>query len=304
MGRRVQVGASALLLAMAMAMVSAGARAPGSVTQQSEPAVDESNVFVLTIANFDALTAEGVWMVEFYAPWCGHCRNLKPTWAEFAMKAREANVNVGKVDTTVEKDLAKRFGIRSLPTIKLIRDGRLYDYNSHRTVDSFLSFAVTDYAKVEARDIPPTAESTPATTAAPKEPDQAVVQEQEEAAQEHEKEVVTLTSEDFDKYTQSGDWFVEFYAPWCGHCKRLAPIWEEFAKKADSPLNVAKVDCTVHSAVCNRLGIRGYPTIKLFQAGQPKDYSGPRTLEAFREFYQKAKDDESEKEAEDHKDEL
>jgi len=86
----------------------------------------------------------------------------------------------------------------------------------------------------------------------------------------------------------------------------------------------------VHSAVCNRFGIRGYPTIKLyvhriacclsqkahnnsspapvfsfrFQAGQPKDYSGQRTLEAFREFYQKAKDDESENEGEDHKDEL
>ena len=39
-------------------------------------------------------------------------------------------------------------------------------------------------------------------------------------------------------------WFIKFYAPWCGHCKALAPIWSSFHSQYGSQLNIAKVDCT------------------------------------------------------------
>ena len=63
---------------------------------------------------------------------------------------------------------------------------------------------------------------------------------------------------------------VKFYAPWCGHCKKLAPIYVNVAEnlaKANSPAKIAEVDCTVHKTVCNENGVKGYPTVKFFVKG-------------------------------------
>ncbi|KAG7392621.1 Sulfhydryl oxidase 1 [Phytophthora pseudosyringae] len=64
----------------------------------------------------------------------------------------------------------------------------------------------------------------------------------------------------------SAVWLVDYYAPWCPHCRQFAPAWEKaaafYADKAN--VNIAAVDCTQNSEVCNREGIMGYPTIKLY----------------------------------------
>jgi len=74
---------------------------------------------------------------------------------------------------------------------------------------------------------------------------------------------------------------VMFYAPWCGHCKRLKPEFEKSAGdllKNDPPVTLAKVDCTeAGKDVCNRFEVRGYPTLKIFRNGElSADYNGPR----------------------------
>merc|ERR1719209_850448 len=82
------------------------------------------------------------------------------------------------------------------------------------------------------------------------------------------------------------DVLVEFYAPWCGHCKKLAPIWDELGEKfKDSDkIVIAKLDATANEI--ENVKVRGFPTIKLFKAGDNSevDYTGGRTLEDFVKF--------------------
>jgi len=67
---------------------------------------------VLNDSNFDevVLGSKDIWMVEFYAPWCGHCKALEPEWNESATKLK-GKVKLGKVDATAEHRLASRFDI-------------------------------------------------------------------------------------------------------------------------------------------------------------------------------------------------
>merc|ERR1711990_53258 len=79
---------------------------------------------------------------------------------------------------------------------------------------------------------------------------------------------------------------VEFYAPWCGHCKQLAPTWDKLGEKyADrDDFVVAKMDSTANEL--EDIKIQGFPTIKCFTKGDNKvvDYNGERTLEGFTKF--------------------
>ncbi|CAF4000520.1 unnamed protein product [Rotaria sordida] len=94
-------------------------------------------------------------------------------------------------------------------------------------------------------------------------------------------DVLVFTDSDFDtKVKQHDILLAEFYAPWCGHCKRLAPEYEKAATilaKDDSPVALAKVDCTVEKQTCSKFGVGGYPTLKIFKNGEvAEDYNGPR----------------------------
>ncbi|EMP29275.1 Protein disulfide-isomerase TMX3 [Chelonia mydas] len=82
-------------------------------------------------------------------------------------------------------------------------------------------------------------------------------------------------------------WLVDFYAPWCGHCKKLEPVWNEVGveiRSSGSPVKVGKMDATSYSSIASEYGVRGYPTIKLLKGDLAYNYRGPRTKDDIIEF--------------------
>uniref|UniRef100_M4BB88 Thioredoxin domain-containing protein n=1 Tax=Hyaloperonospora arabidopsidis (strain Emoy2) TaxID=559515 RepID=M4BB88_HYAAE len=102
--------------------------------------------------------------------------------------------------------------------------------------------------------------------------------------------VVVLTEKNFEKEVlQSPDyWLVEFYAPWCGHCKKLEPEFKAAAKKLKKQARLGAVDATVHQQLAHKYKIKGYPTIKEFGAKKkrPQDYRGGRTAQEIVQYVQ------------------
>jgi len=94
--------------------------------------------------------------------------------------------------------------------------------------------------------------------------------------------VLELVDSGFDSELENHETaLVMFYAPWCGHCKRLKPEFDKASKDLlsnDPPVTLAKIDCTEGGKdTCNRFEVRGYPTLKIFRNGElSQDYNGPR----------------------------
>jgi protein disulfide-isomerase A6 len=93
-------------------------------------------------------------------------------------------------------------------------------------------------------------------------------------------DVTQLTVKTFDK-TSKGVWLVEFYAPWCGHCQRLAPEYEKAAKALKGIGRIAAINADAEKV---NVQIKGFPTIKLFIDGKSSDYSGERTAKGIIDF--------------------
>ena len=99
-----------------MADPSAGAK----LTRNTPPPPGESHVKDLAgAAVFDMVTANRAWLVKFYAPWCGFCKKLAPTWDALSVALLGGEVSVGKVDCTLDlnKALCARYEVRGYPTL-------------------------------------------------------------------------------------------------------------------------------------------------------------------------------------------
>ncbi|MBD3796629.1 MAG: thioredoxin [Campylobacterales bacterium] len=80
----------------------------------------------LTGADFESTIAEGVTLVDFWAPWCGPCRMIAPIIEELAEEF-DGKAKICKVNTDEEQDIAVKFGIRSIPTILFFKNGEMVE---------------------------------------------------------------------------------------------------------------------------------------------------------------------------------
>jgi len=226
-----------------------------------------SAVIDLIPDNFDkvVLKAGKPALVEFFAPWCGHCKTLAPVYEELAQLFSFASdkVIIGKVDADEHRSLGKQFGVGGFPTLKFF-DGKSdepVDYNGGRDLEALSAF-ITEKTGIRPR-----------------------------SAKKAPSNVQMLTDTTFEQEI-GGDKnvLVAFTAPWCGHCKSLAPTWEDLANDyaRDSDIVIAKVDADAENskATASAQGVTGYPTIKFFPKGSKEavPYDGARSQTAFMEF--------------------
>ena len=89
----------------------------GKIVTISDPDKNKAVIVKLNEANFEAETASGVVVVDFYADWCGPCRALTPILESLT------DVKVGKVDVDAEQELAKQYNVSSIPLLVFLKDG-------------------------------------------------------------------------------------------------------------------------------------------------------------------------------------
>lgn len=221
------------------------------------------DVVVLTESNFDKEVGQdrGA-LVEFYAPWCGHCKKLAPEFEKLGASFKKAkSVLIGKVDCDEHKGVCSKYGVSGYPTIQWFPKGSLEPkkYEGARTAESLAEFVNQEGGtNVKIAAVP--------------------------------SNVVVLTTDNFEEIVlnKEKDVLVEFYAPWCGHCKSLAPTYEKVATafKLEEDVVIANVDADKHKDLGEKYGVSGFPTLKFFpksnKAGE--DYDGGRDLDDFIAF--------------------
>jgi len=217
----------------------------------------DGNVLDLTPDNFhQVVDGSKPAFVEFFAPWCGHCKHLAPEYEKVGDAfAGSKDIVVAKVDADAHKDLGSEFGIRGFPTLKFFPKGwkkgdEPTEYQGGRTADDIINFI-----KENANAKPKKASSS----------------------------VVVLTNKNFDQVVKdpTKHVLVEFYAPWCGHCKHLAPDYEKVANayKNEKDVVIANFDAdnAAHKEIAARYGVTGYPTLKWFS----KSNKEPRRIQCW-----------------------
>ena len=223
-----------------------------------------TGMYELTDENYKDFLSKGRHFVKFFAPWCGHCQRLEPTWLKLAESFKhDRSVSISRVNCDDFLEVCNDYGIKGYPSLLWIVDGKVLEkYAGDRKHEALKSFVNN---KIE--------------------------EDKNSNSEVRNEDLVTiLTETNFKKATSSGVAFVTFTAPWCTHCKRLEPVIEDLAVKV-LPLSkyervtVAKVDCSQFDSLCTQEMVDGYPTMILYKNGiNSKEYEGERTLNDIYKF--------------------
>ncbi|KAE8657631.1 Protein disulfide isomerase-like 2-1 [Hibiscus syriacus] len=222
-------------------------------------------VVVLTEENFDKEVGQdrGA-LVEFYAPWCGHCKKLAPEYEKLGASFKKAkSVLIGKlfllrwIVMNIRAYAANMVFKATQLFSGLLK--ALWNLKRPRTAEALAEYVNSEGGtNVKLATLP--------------------------------SNVAVLNADNFDEIVldETKDVLVEFYAPWCGHCKNLAPTYEKVATAFNSEegVVVANLDADKYRDLAEKYGISGFPTLKFFpkanKAGE--NYEGGRDLDDFVTF--------------------
>ena len=244
-------------------------------------------VILLNGDNFEkeVVQSKDIWLILFYAPWCGHCQAFSPEY-EKAARALKGIFKIGAIDADAEKTIGGKYGIKGFPTVKFfgIHKDKPVDYNSARKAEAVIDFMFEKARAITNARLGMKKNTNSNTNNNAGNQQQQQQQQQQKKAPEpgNEKDVIELTDDNFDStvFNDENMWMIAFYAPWCGHCKKLLPEWTAAATQLKGTVKIAKVDATVHQKLAQRYQIQGYPTIKVFAPGKGdkkvEEYEGPR----------------------------
>jgi len=186
-----------------------------------------------------------VWLVEYYASWCGPCRLTRVAYRKAARKLADRTgkkVRVAAVNCFQNNDICNQAGIQSYPQIYLYPKGQqgqpqrpapLLMHEQEKTVDNIIDFV----------DMFQTNE---------------VIEVAVEGKLSYESAVVQADRPVVVVYGQ----------PWCGPCQMLDGSTREFAKKAKAYAVAAHVDCNAHKALCDAHGVTTVPVVALYIPGK------------------------------------
>ncbi|CAD6185307.1 unnamed protein product [Caenorhabditis auriculariae] len=236
----------------------------------------KDDVVELTEANFQSkvLASDDIWIVEFYAPWCGHCKNLVPEYKK-AATALKGVAKVGAVDMTQHQSVGQPYNVQGFPTLKIFGADKKKptDFNGQRTAQAIADALLAEAKKAVSARLGGKGSSGSSSSGSGS----------GSGKRGGGNEVVELTDSNFEELVLNSKdmWLVEFYAPWCGHCKNLEPHWKAAASELKGKVKLGALDATVHTNIANKFGIRGFPTIKYFAPGSDisdaAEYDGGRT---------------------------
>uniref|UniRef100_G3N8K2 Protein disulfide-isomerase A5 n=1 Tax=Gasterosteus aculeatus aculeatus TaxID=481459 RepID=G3N8K2_GASAC len=233
-----------------------GPRPPQPKTPEVPWPETDSQVFHLTDEGFDSFLEEHpAALVMFYAPWCGHCKKMKPEYDEAARVLNRSPGVVAAVDSTLQKAVSERFKISGFPTVKYFERGEdKYTLPHLRSKDKIIEFMHNPEAP------PPP----------------------ERSWEDQPSSVSHLGLEDFrEALKKKKHALVMFYAPWCPHCKNAVPHFSTAAEvfRDDRKIVYAAVDCTrgQNQELCKQEGVEGYPTFNHYNYGKfVEKYNGDR----------------------------
>lgn len=236
------------------------------------------------------LQDKGIVIVEFYAPWCGHCKSLVPEYEKAATHLAGV-VKVVSVDATQHESLASKYQITGFPSIKIFGADKKSpsDFQGERKAGAIVDEGLKQTgALVRARKAgKKTAGKKAGGAGAESKGKEGGAGKGKEGGKKGGKkgsksDVMELTDLNFNALVMESEepWVVEFFAPWCGHCKALEP---EFATAATElkkdGIKLGAVDATQHPDLAKKYAVKGYPTLKMFPGGpkkKAKDFQGPR----------------------------